>query len=195
MPLLLQTATLPEDLDAILPPMVSTFYSPPSCTPYAEALWGPVGPGAMRVARRMFEHDAAEDPTAFMVKCVDTDARPEDFRDPRLEPDGGTGGTATNGAGAPNGTNGAASGAGKGVVVGVSQWKLYPNWIDKIAAPWDLDIDYYEGEDKAEAEEALRVLPANVARSIAKFAPEGKSGEPHVRSSSLLSFLGLEVIA
>ena len=173
MPLRIQTARVPEDLDAILPPMVSTFYSPPSCTPYAEALWGPPGPNALRVARRLFEHEAAEDPTAFWVKCVDPDARPEDFRDPRLGEEG-----------APKGAGGAAAGESGGLVVGISQWKLYPTWVDKIAAPWDVQADYWEGaEDKAEAEKVLRVLPAHVASTIAKWAPAGKGGEPHVRSS------------
>ena len=182
MPLVISRANIPADLPAIIPPMISTFYSPPSCVPYAQALWGDPSPRAQRLARQRFDHEVVEDPTGFWLKCVDTDAKPGDFRAERFEPAGDT----SNGVnGDANGAAKVAEGAHEGVVVGISHWKLYPQWIDKIAAPWDVNVDYYADDqpEKKQAEETLRTLPEITNRAGSKFAKDGQKGEPHVRTS------------
>ena len=176
MPLIIRRAHLPADLEALLPPMLSTFYSPPSCVPYAEALWGPAAPPAKALARERLLHENEVDPTVLWILCIDPDARLADYPDARF---------VDTGSNSSSGEKDTAESNSKGMVVGAIQWKFYPTWVEKIGAPWEINVDYFEGEDKEEAETLQRILPGNVNKTIAQYGPDGKGGEPHVRMLSI----------
>ena len=177
MPLILTRAFPPESLQALLPPMLSTFFSPPSPIPCAKALWCRPSPRSLALADARFRAEAATDPTALWLQVVDTDAAPAEFANPRLAGDDRpeAGGRGTEKAGE------------ECMVVGASLWHVYPTWVDAIAAPWGIQADYFEGEERAEAEAVLDALPANVNRAAERFEVDGKKGEPHVSMSTLES--------
>jgi hypothetical protein len=64
-----------------------------------------------------------------------------------------------------------------GRVASAAEWKIYPNFVAKRLEAWS--VDYWNGEERVQAEEILDTLHRNVDESIAKF---GKGGEAHIRT-------------
>ena len=72
--------------------------------------------------------------------------------------------------------------AATGQLAAALQLKIYPNFVPTIIAPWELDVDHWEGAEREQAQQCWMELQGSVNEQIGRF---GEGGEAHLRRFGL----------